>query len=232
MMKFFFSILVAFFLLTITALPSYAAAKYTLVGGALQIDNGIMLTSDLTNVSETDDASGLSFVVPTGMTFADLRTLSTDYDVTDDDCGGGSPRYQIGVQTDSGVRNIFVYIGPVPNFTGCADGMQTTDNMIGTTDQRFDLSQLGGNPYSTYEQARSLAGNMAIANIQFLVDGGWLFADQEQTVIVQDPTVLFNRPRVQTQCQNDGWMAFSNPTFRNQGDCVNFFVSQGRSQRR
>ncbi len=35
------------------------------------------------------------------------------------------------------------------------------------------------------------------------------------------------RPTSRDQCKNDGWRSFSNPTFKNQGDCVSF-VSAGK----
>jgi hypothetical protein len=33
-------------------------------------------------------------------------------------------------------------------------------------------------------------------------------------------------PTDKDQCKNDGWMRFNNPTFKNQGDCVSYVVSQ------
>lgn len=31
------------------------------------------------------------------------------------------------------------------------------------------------------------------------------------------------------QCKDDGWRTFTNPRFKNQGDCVSFVASQGRA---
>jgi|GEM_PF-3556526 hypothetical protein len=31
------------------------------------------------------------------------------------------------------------------------------------------------------------------------------------------------------QCRNDGWRNFTNPRFKNQGDCVSYVASQGRA---
>jgi len=31
------------------------------------------------------------------------------------------------------------------------------------------------------------------------------------------------------QCRNDGWRTFTNPRFKNQGDCVSYVASQGRA---
>src|SRR3989344_2427012 len=62
---------------------------------------------------------------------ASLATLSTDYNVTDDNCGGGSPRISLGVDTNSDTvadGYVHIAIGPSPAFTGCTAGWQTTGN--------------------------------------------------------------------------------------------------------
>jgi hypothetical protein len=34
-------------------------------------------------------------------------------------------------------------------------------------------------------------------------------------------------PKNTQQCKNGGWQTFTNPTFKNQGDCVSFFARGG-----
>ena len=70
-------------------------------------------------MSSTNEASGASFTGTGVTTFSTLTTLSTEFDVTDDDCLGGSPRFQVRVQTPAGEKNVFVYLGPTPSSTGC-----------------------------------------------------------------------------------------------------------------
>ncbi len=44
-----------------------------------------------------------------------------------------------------------------------------------------------------------------------------------------DPTPQLGPPPTnKDQCKNDGWRAFNNPSFRNQGDCVSFVNHQNR----
>jgi glucuronoarabinoxylan endo-1,4-beta-xylanase len=38
-------------------------------------------------------------------------------------------------------------------------------------------------------------------------------------------------PEDKDACKNGGWMTFNNPSFRNQGDCVSFVVSNGKAKR-
>jgi hypothetical protein len=36
-------------------------------------------------------------------------------------------------------------------------------------------------------------------------------------------------PTSADQCRNEGWRRFTNPRFKNQGDCVSYVASQGRA---
>ncbi len=136
---------------------------------------------------------GVAFEPRTPLTFAQVTALSADFNVTDDDCGGGSPRFQLNIDTDGdgdSDGNIFVAFGPSPSFTGCATGWQSTGNLIGNNDHgRYDASQVGGSTFGTYEDALAVAGEARVVGIQLVVDGSWFFADGEQTVLVDNVRV-------------------------------------------
>jgi hypothetical protein len=142
----------------------------------------VKLVSNVADTSATNDYSGIDFDVPAGTTFGSLTALRTQFDVTDDDCAAGSPRFQINI----GGKNVFVYLGPTPNFTGCAAGTNDSGNLIGSTDARFDLTQYGGPFYGTYQQALALLGSQVVTGIQLVIDSGWALADGEQTVLVDN----------------------------------------------
>lgn len=42
--------------------------------------------------------------------------------------------------------------------------------------------------------------------------------------------VVSEAPTSIEQCKNDGWRRFTNPRFKNQGDCVSFVASEGRAR--
>jgi hypothetical protein len=44
---------------------------------------------------------------------------------------------------------------------------------------------------------------------------------------VEFQTTVLERPTNKDQCMNDGWQTFTNPTFKNQGDCIQF-VNTGK----
>jgi hypothetical protein len=163
----------------VAAAPVAAANQvldYRLRGDAQETRRGIRLRSD--NVPPK--AGRVEFLVPNGLRFFEIETLRTTYDLQNDDTlGGGSPRFQIGLKNG---KNIHVNIGSHPNFDDATDG--NTGNLIELTDERYDPTQLGGDFYSTYEEAVAAAGNTTVTSIRLVVDGGWRPSDGEQTIFV------------------------------------------------
>jgi hypothetical protein len=174
--------------------------RWSLAGAAEAINNPVELASVCT---ADPPFSSVDYRVRRSMTFADISELSTLYNVTDDDCFGGSPRFQIRLDLNgNGVNdpnptdgNIFVYIGPQPNFSQCAQSWQGTGNLIGIpdTDKRYDLTQVGGTFYDTYANALAIHGGTRVLGISLVVDSCWGFADQEQTVLVANTSVNGNK---------------------------------------
>jgi hypothetical protein len=164
------------------------AATATLFGGATTNDGILTLVSNTGDSDTANDSSGASFSDAGVTTFASIATLAAEFNVTDDDCSGGSPRFQVQVQTASGPKNVFVYLGSPPSFTGCSQNVWiASGNLVGSTDGRFDTSQVQtGTQVSTYAQALALVGSLPVTGISIVVDSGWAFADKEQTVMVRN----------------------------------------------
>src|SRR5215210_2950940 len=197
-MKRFATLVVA--LAALALIPSAIAASGTLNGGATMSGNQVKLVSDLSDASTSNDASGINFTDTGVTTFASLTQLATKYNVTDDNCGGGSPRFQI----NFGGQNVFVYLGPSPTFTGCTPNtLVDSGNLIGNNDAcRWDTSQIqAGTQCNTYAGALALLGSRTVTGIQLVVDSGWFFADKEQTVLVCD--IRINNSTV-FPCEGEG----------------------------
>lgn len=169
------------------AAPAALAATATPFGGATVSDGILTLVSNTGDTGTTNDASGASFSGTGVTTFSSITHLSTEFDVTDDDCSSGSPRFQVRVQTPSGEKNVFVYLGPTPSFTGCAKNVWTASgDLSDSSELRVDLTQVGGAFYSTWAQAVALVGSHTVTGISLVVDSGWAFADKEQTVRIRN----------------------------------------------
>ena len=221
--------------------PAFAA-HFILFGDAAVVSGGnpgnaAQLRSDVT-VAPGYGGVDVSPTAP--IAWSSLSTLSTDYNVTNDSCGGGSPRVVLGVDTngDSNADGyVNVAIGPSPSFTGCAAGWQSTGNLIGNNDTgRYDYSGFGGSPFTTYSNAPASVQNGSVVEAYIVVDGSWNAAatggDAEQTVLVDNinvnghlTTFDANVPANKDGCKNGGWMNLQRAdfsTFKNQGDCIQY----------
>lgn len=213
-----------------------AAGAYELFGDAALVSPGYNSPTAARLTSGTTDPfyGGVDLGVPSGITFADLEKLSTDYKLTAGDCGGGSPRFQINVldPATQQVRNIFVYLGPAPNYTGCTPNVwQNTGDLL-EAGRTIDTSQLGGTFYDTYEHALATYGSYEVVGLQLVTDAGWSQSGGVQTVVVDNIMVnntIFTFESADT-CKNGGWQQFTGAPgpFKNQGQCVSYFAKGGR----
>lgn len=185
----------------------------------------------VSNLTATD--GGIDFGVAANLTFSGVQHLSTDYKFEAGSCGAGSPRFQINVDTGSGEKNIFVYIGPPPNFTGCPANVWTSSGDLVNTGT-VDTSQLpGGSFYDTWAHAQANYGSYPVTGIQLVADARYAFPSTGQTVDIDNTTInstLYDYEFTsKDDCKNGGWQTnFIYPPgpFKNQGDCVSYFAKR------
>ncbi len=220
-----------------------AASGYTLYGDATPVHPGNASDTAIQLRSDADPAyGGIDFdevnVTPPVTTLSTLEYLSTDYMFTVGSCVGGSPRFQIKVSTSTGIKNIFVYIGPPPNYTGCTVAWTNTGDLL-TPTSFVDTSQVGGPFYDTWANALTNYGTWTVTGIQLVADGSWAVAGGIQTVLVDN--VMINATTYtfeevvasdKERCKKGGWQDFeSSPgPFKNQGDCVSYFATGGKNK--
>ena len=202
---------------------------------AIQLSSVGLLTSGGINFDETT-------VTPPVTTLSTLQNLSTDHMFTAGSCGGGAPRFQINVDTAAGVKNIHVYIGPPPNYTGCLPNVWLNTGDLLEAALFVDTSQLpGGTFYDTWASALAKYGTWTVPGIQLVADGGWAVTGGTQTVQVDNVminTTVFTfeaqvvEPSDKQKCKKGGWRDFeSSPgPFKNQGDCVSYFATGGKNK--
>jgi hypothetical protein len=214
------------------------SSDYTFFGEASLVSPGNASATAAQMTSDADPGfGGVDFNDPSGLTVADLENLATDFNVTDDSCGGGSPRFQVSVDSDGDGDhdgNLFVYLGPPPAYTACVPGWQSTGNLADDTDF-VDATQLGGLFYDSWLNVRTTYGAFDVLGVSIATDGSWNAAatlgDGEQTVQVDNveinDTLYTFELESKDQCKNGGWEDFG---FRNQGQCVRF-VETGKDSR-
>lgn len=214
-----------------------AAAGYSLFGDATLVSPGF---NSATAAQIRSDASispfygGVDFVVPAGLTVAGLNNLSTDYKFTAGSCFNGSPRFQVNVTTPSGPANIFVYLGPYPNYAGCPPNIWTNTGNLAAPTNFVDASQLGGAFYEPYALVQTTYGSYPVTGIQVVVDAGYIATQTTliDNVVINNATFTFEPPVAtnKDQCKDGGWQSFfraNGSGFKNQGDCIQY-VNTGK----
>jgi hypothetical protein len=189
--------------------------NYSLFGDAQIVSPGNASANAAQVRSDASVAPGYGGIdFPTTTTWANLTTLSADYNVTDDDCFGGSPRFSVDVDTTGdnvADGDVVVHFGPSPNFSGCAAGWQATGNLIGNNDAgRYDFSHLGGSGFTTYSNAPAAVQTGTVTGISLLVDSSWGFQDSEQTILIDNVNINtntydFEPVPTKESCKKDGW---------------------------
>lgn len=118
-------------------------------------------------------------------------------------CQGGSPRFN--VVTTAGTF-----------FLGCNNVTPTT-NSDGTLTYTFDAASIAASglpvPTGTITSASVLVDVQGTADVSKITVNG--------TSEVPEATTS-GTPTSKSDCKNDGWKTFTNPTFKNQGECVSF----------
>ncbi|HBB95774.1 MAG TPA: hypothetical protein DC054_10320, partial [Blastocatellia bacterium] len=154
------------------------------------------------------------------------NNLSTDYKFTAGTCGAGSPRFQVNVTTPSGPKNIFVYIGPPPNYNPCAPGIWSNTGNLAAPTNLVDSSQLGGTFYDPYAHVQATYGSYPVTGIQVVVDSFYAVGGTQtaliDNVVINNAIYTFDKE----QCKDGGWQTSNRvdgSPFKNQGDCIQYF---------
>lgn len=154
-----------------------------------------------TNASAGADITGLA-----GQSFASATfTLASTTQ-----CQGGSPRFN--VQTTNGLF-----------FLGC-NNVTPVANSDGTATYTFTAQTLA----AAGQQVPTPTG--AIQTVEVLIDVQGV-ADLSKIAVNGVAQVPAPAKSDKNACKRGGWKTFTNPSFRNQGQCVSYFVHQANKER-
>jgi len=210
-----------------------SAANYSLFGDASIVSPGKDSASAAkirSSAVVAPNYGGVSLDVPSGLTIADLDTLSADYKFNEGSCAGGSPRFAVDVETPAGTKSLFIHVGPAPNYTGCTAGTWVSTGNLADTNNLVDATQLGGTFYDNYSNVQTAYGTYEISGIQLVVDAFW--AGGTQTVLVDNVKInnVTTTFESANSCKNGGWMVYTSAPgpFSNQGQCVSYYAKGGQ----
>ena len=214
--------------------PAFAATTYSLFGDATIVSTGNPGRAAQLESNEPGGFAGVDLSTDTVTTLSDLTNLATDYNFTENSCGGGSPRFSVSLDNGAGdTGNMFVYIGPPPSYTACPMNVWTNSGNLVTAAGLVDTTQLdGGTFYDPYSAALLKYGSYTITGIQVVADGEWAFTGDQAVLVdnvqINSDIVTFepNVPANKDTCKKGGWMILEDAngnTFKNQGQCVSYF---------
>jgi len=147
-----------------------------------------------TNASAGADITGFS-----GQTFTSASfTLASQ-----SQCQGGSPRFDV-------VTSVMTF------FLGC-NNVTPTVNGDGTATYTFDAASIaaGGN------QVPVPTGTISAVDVLIDVQGTADLSNITFNGVAQVPAVATS-PTKKSDCKKGGWKTFTDPTFKNQGQCVSW----------
>jgi len=153
----------------------------------------------------TNASAGATITGVSGQTFSSASfTLASA-----SQCQGGSPRF-----------NVFTSNGTF--FLGCNNVTPTT-NTNGTVTYTFTAATLA----AAGQQVPTPTGTISSAEVLIDVQGSADLTNITFNGVAQAPKAA--KPRTKAQCRDGGWKTFTNPSFRNQGQCVAFVEHHGRN---
>ena len=158
-----------------------AAAGITssLFGGATQESSDVKLVSDLTDTSTANDFSGIAFTLPAGTTFADLKTLSTEFDPI---AAVAAVARRASASRCRVARTCSCTSAVAELHRLLVEHVAVDGNLIGNNDiGRYDTSQVqAGTQSNTYAGALALVGTQTVTQIDLVADSGWFFNPKTQ----------------------------------------------------
>jgi hypothetical protein len=215
------------------AMAAPSSSGYTLFGDATLVHPGNNSpTAAQASYDGVSSYGGIDFGAPAGLTVSQLSTYSTDYQFTAGSCGssGGSPRLEATATNGSVTGNITFYIGPPPSYTGCPPNVWTNTGNLASPTNLVDATQLGGGFYEPYGAVQAAYGSYQITDLYIVLDGYTAIpvTAQFDNVTINSTTYTFEN---KDSCKKDGWKQFTSSPgpFKNQGDCVSYFASDGRN---
>jgi hypothetical protein len=170
-----------------------AGVSSTFTGGVLHLSKPCTTPTNASAGAEITGANGQTF------TSASFTLASAAQ------CQGGSPRF-----------NVFTSTGTF--FLGC-NNVTPTMNADGTATYTFTAATLA----AAGQQVPTPTGTITQVEVLIDVQGSADLSNITFNGVTQVPAPTpVGPPTSKAQCKHGGWKTFTNPSFKNQGQCVSF----------
>jgi hypothetical protein len=163
------------------------------ITGTYSIGGNTTGTGPWTLTSTDTTFSLLRFTLDDPIPFADLSSLSVDYDAVLGGIGGGAPRITVSLDSNGDlIADGFFHIhwGPSPSFVDPTLGPGSTGNLLNNDHGRYDLSPIGGSPFTDYAAALAAAGSFDVLRLSVVLDS---FGGNDKTFIIDGVTAADNQ---------------------------------------
>jgi hypothetical protein len=158
--------------------------------------------------SDTQSFAGADITGFTGQTFTAASFTLSSSTV----CNGGSPRFDIQMADNT----VF--------FLGC-NNVAPTVNADGSKTYTFSSATLA----AAGQQVPFPTGTIKAVDVGIDISGTADISRISFNGVAQVPVPATTTPGTKNACKHDGWKTFTNPSFRNQGQCVSYFEHQTKS---
>ena len=219
-------------------------------------DSGVAISTDagapagfgngsLLLFTEDDNQARAEVFVESGMSLSDVGDVSYATFQPDGNIPRAAVALKLGIQSDEGFTTLVyepywqndgapddapVEAGEWQTWADAQDGFWWSSSTVGGLNAGF-----GGPPFYTLADADAALTNATVAYWQLGIGSynpDWsVYAD---AVTIAGETFDFEpAPSTKDDCKQGGWETLTGPggeEFRNQGDCVSFFASDGRSR--
>lgn len=166
-----------------------------------------------------EDFGVVNYDVGGGLGF--IKGYTAGFGVTDATLAGAT---SVVVQLFAGANVLQTNTAILPKFNADITGVQFSSpfDVSGTFNYATDgyWTNVRASEYGQSATATRVVATVTLANGKIVTAENTLLTGDAWTIFPVAPVML--PPTNKDQCKNDGWKVFTNPSFRNQGQCVSF----------
>ncbi len=158
--------------------------------------------------TSTNAAAGADITGFTGATFSSASFTLAGVS----QCNGGSPRFDVYTSVQQ------------PFFLGCNNVTPVVDPTTGAATYTFNAATIAAGG----AQVPVPTGTITSVDVLLDVQGSADLTNITFNGVAQVPAVTTTGPTTKSDCKHGGYKNFTNPSFKNQGQCVSYVASHGK----